>query len=240
MIFPIDAGRPVNGRDPPVEEVDPVEIPVPLLPVSPVPELPVEPDPLTAAVVEVVVVDAFALAAAVVEVVEEVLVDEVVPVVDEVVVEPGVEVVVVVEVGSEVVVVVESGSVVLVVDVVVVGSGSVVVVVDVVVVESGSVVLVVDDEVVVVVGLVGGPGTADQTKPSGSVELAVKVISMFQLSVRAPAVLELAQATPTSHTPPLASSVASGILPATTAGPHSRFTDRVWTTPVDGAVLNGP
>lgn len=91
-----------------------------------------------------------------------------------------------------------------------------------------------DDEVVVD----GGPGTADHTKPSGSDPLALNVISMFQLSVRAP--VELAQATPTSHTPPLASSVASGILPATTAGPHSRFTERVWTTPVDGAVLNGP
>jgi hypothetical protein len=223
MILAIDAGMPVNGSEPPVDEPDP------LLPVSPVPELPVEPElPLTAAVVEVVVVDAFVLGAAVVEVVEDVLVD-VVELDDEVVVEAGWDVVVV---DDEVVVVVASGSVV----VVVVDAGAVVGVV----VEGGAVVLVVDDVVVVVGVLPGGPGTADQTNPLGSEELAVKVISVFQLSVRAPEAFPLAQAMPTSHTPLPASSVASGILAAATAGPHSRFNGKVVTSPVTGAVLKGP
>jgi hypothetical protein len=53
-------------------------------------------------------------------------------------------------------------------------------------------------DVVVVVGVVT-PGTADQVKPLGSPELAVKVISVFQLSESLPVVS--AQARPASHTP---------------------------------------
>jgi hypothetical protein len=100
-------------------------------------------------------------------------------------------------------------------------------------------VVVVGDEVVVGVEVEERPpGTADHTKPFGSVELAVKVIWVFQLSVRA--LEELAQAMPVSHSPLPARRVARGILAAATAGPHSKFNGRVVTSPVVGAVLNGP
>ncbi len=241
MIFPTDAGRPVKGREPPVEELDPTDAPdpVPLLPPGELPVL-----PFTAVVVEVVVADAFALAAAVVEVVEETLVDVAELVVD-VVVEAGslVEVV-----DDEVVVVVEAGSLV---DVVVVEACSLVVVVDddVVVVEAGSLVVVVDDDVVVVeagsevdvvevddelVVLPGGPGTADQTNPLGSEELAVKVISVFQLSVRTPA--PVTQAMPASHTPlvPPVYSRSGNRPKEVTAGPNSKSFGKVVTTLLEG------
>jgi hypothetical protein len=76
---------------------------------------------------------------------------------------------------------------------------------DAIVVVDPEAIVVVDPEaiVVVVVGDPGGPGTADQVNPSGSEVLDVKVISVFHQSVTAP--LLLAQATPASHTPPLAS-----------------------------------
>jgi hypothetical protein len=59
--------------------------------------------------------------------------------------------------------------------------------------------VVVGDELPEVPVLPGRPGTADHTNPLGSEELAVKVISVFQLSVRRPALVT--QAMPASHTP---------------------------------------
>jgi hypothetical protein len=136
----------------------------------------------------------------------------------------------VVVVGSSVVVV-DGASVV---DVVVVDGASVV---DVVVVDGASVldVVVVDGASVVdvVVVDVGGPGTADQTKPLGSPLLAAKVICTFQLSVSTPA--PVTQATPASQTPPPPSRVGTRLW-ALKPGPHSRSLGKVGTRSLDATL----
>ncbi len=144
-------------------------------------------------------------------------------------------VVVVVEVAATVVVVVVLGSVVVEPPSVVVVVDSVVVVIPpsavVVVVLPGSevVVLLV---VVVVEGLDGGPGTADQVKPLGSLESAVKVTSVFQLSDSVP--VAFTQAIPASQVPlvPPAPSRMDK-RPLETAGTHSNWFDKVGTTSLE-------
>jgi hypothetical protein len=95
---------------------------------------------------------------------------------------------------------------------------------------------VVDAAVVVVVVVVVAAAAA-QTNPSGSVELAVKVIWVLQKSVTVPE--ELAQTTPASNTPPPARTVDNSLSEAI-AGPNSKSMGRVVICPVTGAVLNGP
>ena len=87
-------------------------------------------------------------------------------------------------------------------------------------------------------------GTAVQVNPVGSVELALKVIWMPQLSVTTP--LVLAHASPTCQAPlavvpePEYSSWASVAPPPDTRGAHSKLLGIPTICPVPMAVLTGP
>jgi hypothetical protein len=107
------------------------------------------------------------------------------------------------------------------------------VVVDVVVV-GGRVVDVVPPDVP------GAPGTADQTKPLGSLLFAVNVISTFQLSVSTPA--PVTQATPASQTPPVPPRTVATSPSALRPGPHSRSLGSVGTKLLDATLklVTGP